>query len=258
MRKSRKAVMVLCIVCGVFAGGYIISNSMMKSADAVNTEPPTHRIHTLEDVLKDPILANAMHTNDNYRTLYGTVKLKSVKGDEFAEVWIEQGKSAKYKVHYILDINDADAVIESTNRGDKVKTINRKLASEEITDAIPEMKKPAKLQPNTIYPNWNGTFTGSIVDSLIHPENSIQSLFLRSKITNNGTDTILGRKVTKYTIEPQYKKPMVDTGKYEYYFDNETGILLKTTAYDGNNIKEDLHFETLELNCEIDDKMFRF
>lgn len=243
-----------------FVGGYFLTNKVFTTAQAgEEKEPPTHRIHSLDEMIKDPILANAMHTNDNYKFLYGKVRQKGDKGESFAEVWINQNGDGKYKVIWYRDVNDSENVYESTNRGDKVKTTLKKHGKVEITDSLKKMKLPTpeKRLQNAVYPNWNGTFTGTIVDSLIHPESDIQSLFLRSKVSNDGVVEILGRKVTKFIVDPQYKKDKVDTGHYEYYFDNETGILLKIISYDGNEVKEETCFEELEFKV-INDNKFDF
>lgn len=217
-------------------------------------------IHTTVESLAagDPVLAKALSANENYQSITGTIIKNSTKGGSSADVVLQQ-EPAKYSIVYTPDTSNPGHTIIDKNRGDKVLLYDTKEQSRSITDAIPTMKPPRERDSNTIYPNWNGTHTlTDEVNVLLHPEMAIQGLFTRSKVTNEGTFEIAGRSATKYTVDPVSKKEQVEKGKYEYFFDNELGILLRIAKYDRNRVIEEVYFEVLFINSEFDQDIFEF
>ncbi|MDI6815964.1 MAG: hypothetical protein QME41_02060 [Actinomycetota bacterium] len=262
MRLSGKLVsivlgMFLMFGIGISAGAHYI----LKPAVAENKGSFVN-IHTIvRNLTSDPVLAKAMNTNANYNTLIGTIKKNSSKENSSAELTVQQNP-ALYSVVYTPDLRDPAETIEEKNNGDKVLRFDKKKQKKEYSNSIPEMTTSGARDSNTIYPNWNGTSTQiHEVNALLHPEISIQGLFTRSIVTNKGVAEIAGRKATEYMVEPRVKKEQLDFDKidrYEFFFDNETGILLRTVSYDGSNIKEEIYFEKIDIDREIDQNIFKF
>jgi outer membrane lipoprotein-sorting protein len=257
VKKNIIALMLTGVVIGVLAAFVIIKPDILNPgiAKADGQLKTTTFVNSL-DLLKQDLFINniVLNANRNYKNLNGTVTKSDSSGIQSRAVFsIEQ--PSRFKLIYTPNINEPNNIVEAVNDGSKVQTNDSKQNKFDEFLPMKPMATPKVPDESAVIPDYNGTFlpTGGI-NELIHPEMYIQSTFRNGTISLLKDEKFLSRNTKVYQLD--YKQSKLGT-KQQFWFDSETGIILKTIIFNGDKIVQTYAFDSIDYPNKINDLKFK-
>jgi outer membrane lipoprotein-sorting protein len=256
LKKFVLGALVFVVLVGLSACSKDNTQPQPQNATTSATEPVKgpRFINSLEKLKENSFIKDkVLNANRNYKNLEGTV-VKTNDSDIKSRIIISIEQPNRFRLTYTPNLQQPDDIIEAVNDGNIVQVNDSKLKKFDEFEPVKQMLKPKVPNEDEVVPDYNGTFlpVGGI-NEMIHPEMYIQSVFRRAEINVLGEETFLNRKTTLIQLFEKQSK-IGDTQKL--WFDNETGMILKTEIHKDGKFVESSTFESISFPEKLDEKIF--
>lgn len=257
----KKYVTYTIIAAGIVGVGASIytKTSLTQHAEASDTGKNNSVFSKAkEDINNIPVIKNkALNTNANYSVLEGSIsRTFHENGDkQIVEFTIEQ--PGRFHAKHIPNAKNPNLFEESVNDGTFVKTKGSDGKLNESTPPSIAKKEKAQDLDKKISPDYNGTYLPfGGVNEMLHPEMFIQGALNRGKVTVKGEEKILGRDATVIVIDRDVKEGKIGN-RQTFWFDNQTGIILKAVDADGDKPLRTTVFEKIKFSDKANEAIFK-
>lgn len=243
-------------IVGVSSSLTLKSNIIEHAQAAISTDPSS--LQSIEKAKSQidgiPVIKNkGLKTNANYISLEGQISTKLEQTGEVSLTDITVEQPGRFHVKYTHDTKTPSLFEEAVNDGEKVQIKDN---AGKINDFAAPAKSVEKIDNvNNTSPDYNGTYLPiGGVNELLHPEMFIIDLFSKGQFTVKGEENYLDRDTTVIVLNRSEGKL---GNKLTFWFDNETGIILKMVSSDGDKPLQTIAFEKVNFNSKAKEDSFK-
>ncbi|WP_281888431.1 hypothetical protein [Paenibacillus sp. YYML68] len=253
MKKNLLITYSILLGCIAGAVAFVAPEVKMNGQAAASVTLPEHATTKAEfekskDIISSiPVLMDkAMRTNQQYKVLEGVVSIRLEERGEEERIDLTIKQPDQFYVRRTPNSNNPADYEEAINDG---STVHIKDHKGKISTSKPFSKHPSENFSDLnkkINPDYNGTYLPiGGVNEMLHPEMFIQGMLTRGVVTVQGEEQFLGRVTTVIVVDLKNGK-LGD--RVTFWFDNDTGIILKIVDSDGDRPIRTMAFESISFS----------